>query len=72
MLKEVALNFISIYQDYIRTVLPSSCRFTPSCSEYTKQAILKYGFLKGGLKAIRRLFSCHPFSGRAGYDPLPR
>jgi hypothetical protein len=64
------LNFINIYQKHVRIFLPSSCRFTPSCSEFAKQAILKYGFLKGSAKAAGRLLCCHPFSGKAGYDPL--
>jgi len=70
MFKKTALNLIKIYQKYIRIMLPSSCRFSPTCSEYSQQAILKYGLIKGGLKAIKRLLHCHPFSGRAGYDPL--
>jgi len=70
MLRIIALHFINAYQGYIRMILPSSCRFTPSCSEYAKQAILKYGFLKGGLRVSKRLLLCHPFSGRAGFDPL--
>ncbi|MCX5706614.1 MAG: membrane protein insertion efficiency factor YidD [Candidatus Omnitrophica bacterium] len=70
MLKRLSLGLISIYQGHIRPITPVSCRFTPSCSEYTKQAIIKYGFLKGFLKGARRLLSCHPFSGKAGDDPL--
>jgi len=70
MLKKVALKIINYYQDYIKWILPPSCRFVPSCSEYTKQAIEKYGLLKGGLKGAKRIAVCHPFSGRAGYDPL--
>lgn len=71
MLQKLAINLIKIYQGYIRSVLPSSCVFIPSCSEYTKQAILKYGFLNGSLRALRRLLCCHPYSGKSGYDPLP-
>jgi len=70
MLQRASLNLITIYQKYVRIILPCSCRFTPSCSEFAKQAILKYGFVKGGLKATKRLSCCHPFSGKAGYDPL--
>ncbi|MFA5144854.1 MAG: membrane protein insertion efficiency factor YidD [Candidatus Omnitrophota bacterium] len=70
MLRSAALKLIRLYRVYIRTILPSCCRFTPSCSEYAQQAITKYGFLKGGLKAARRLSRCHPFSGSAGFDPL--
>lgn len=70
MLQRIALRFINLYQEYVRIILPSSCRFTPSCSDYAHQAILKYGFLKGILKSAKRLLLCHPFSGKAGYDPL--
>ncbi|MDD5119751.1 MAG: membrane protein insertion efficiency factor YidD [Candidatus Omnitrophica bacterium] len=65
-----ALFLINIYQKFIRQLLPSCCRFEPSCSEFTKQAILKYGLMKGVCKGLSRIFRCHPFSGRSGYDPL--
>jgi len=70
MFKTISVSLIKFYQDYIRRTLPASCRFTPSCSEYAKDAILKYGFSKGGFRAVKRLLSCHPFSGKASYDPL--
>jgi len=70
MLKEGALKLIQYYQMFFKGVLPPSCRFVPSCSEYTKQAIEKYGFFKGVLKGARRISLCHPFSGKIGYDPL--
>lgn len=70
MLPKIVISLLNVYQGYIRTALPSFCRFSPSCSEYAKQAILRHGFFKGGLKAIKRLLLCHPFSGKAGYDPL--
>ena len=46
------------------------CRFTPTCSQYAYQAINKYGFIKGGWLALKRLCRCHPFGGH-GYDPVP-
>lgn len=70
MLQNIALRLIEGYQSYMRVFLPISCRFRPTCSEYTRQAICKYGLFKGGFKAIKRLAACHPFSHRAGYDPL--
>jgi putative membrane protein insertion efficiency factor len=70
MLKSSALKGIGIYQKYISKALPSTCRFYPSCSQYAKEAILKYGFYKGIAKAIVRILSCHPLSGKSGYDPL--
>lgn len=51
-------------------VLPPSCRYAPSCSEYAIQALYKYGALKGGWLAIKRLMRCHPWGG-SGFDPVP-
>ncbi|MFA5005370.1 MAG: membrane protein insertion efficiency factor YidD [Candidatus Omnitrophota bacterium] len=70
MLRKASLWGLGFYQRYLRPALPCSCRFSPSCSEYTKLAIIKYGFSKGVFKGIKRLLRCHPFSGRSGYDPL--
>lgn len=70
MLRAIAIRVINIYQEYVRGVLPCCCRFTPTCSEFVKKAILKFGFLKGSLKGAGRILRCHPFSGKSGYDPL--
>ncbi|MDD5691580.1 MAG: membrane protein insertion efficiency factor YidD [Candidatus Omnitrophica bacterium] len=64
------LGLITAYQRYLRSILPETCRFEPGCSEYTKQAISKYGIIKGVSKGLTRISRCHPFSGRSGYDPL--
>jgi putative membrane protein insertion efficiency factor len=69
-MKHVALILIRIYQNTISRVLPSSCRFTPSCSHYGYEAVEKYGILKGGWMAFRRVGRCHPLSP-GGYDPVP-
>ncbi|MBQ1972341.1 MAG: membrane protein insertion efficiency factor YidD [Treponema sp.] len=61
---------IFLYQHYISPFFPSSCRFYPSCSEYAKQAFLKYGFLKASILTIWRILRCNPFS-KGGFDPLP-
>lgn len=58
------------YQRFISPALPSSCRFYPTCSEYTYQAVEKYGVLRGGWLGIRRISRCHPFNP-GGYDPVP-
>lgn len=69
-MKQIALLLIRLYQKTISRILPPSCRFTPSCSHYGYEAIEKYGFLKGGWMAIKRISRCHPFHP-GGYDPVP-
>lgn len=63
------IAIIKIYRMAISPLLPSSCRFTPSCSEYAICAVEKYGFLKGVWLAVLRVLRCNPFT-RGGYDPL--
>jgi len=58
------------YQRWISPMLPHSCRFVPTCSEYAMQAIELHGVLRGSSLALWRLLRCHPFA-RAGYDPVP-
>lgn len=64
------LALIWIYQNCISPFTPPSCRFTPTCSQYAKQAVTKYGALKGGFIALKRILRCHPWGG-SGYDPVP-
>ncbi|MGM9709050.1 MAG: membrane protein insertion efficiency factor YidD [Prevotella sp.] len=61
---------ILFYQRCISPFTPPSCRFQPTCSEYARQALQKYGPFKGMWLAIRRLLRCHPWGG-SGYDPVP-
>lgn len=64
------LALIRFYQRYISPMLPpDSCRFTPTCSHYGYQAIVKYGLIRGGARAIWRILRCQPFNP-GGYDPL--
>jgi putative membrane protein insertion efficiency factor len=70
MLKRLALLLIRFYQLTFSRVLPPSCRFTPTCSVYTYQAIEKYGFFKGGWLGVKRISRCHPLNP-GGYDPVP-
>ena len=70
-MKHLLLAFIRFYQRRISPALPSQCRFRPTCSAYAFQAISKYGAIKGGWLAIRRLLRCHPFYKGDFYDPVP-
>ncbi|MCX8103119.1 MAG: membrane protein insertion efficiency factor YidD [Candidatus Bipolaricaulota bacterium] len=69
-MRALALLLITLYQKLLSPILPSSCRFYPSCSEYAKQAIQKYGLLRGGWLALKRISRCHP-GNPGGLDPVP-
>ena len=69
MFKVFFIKVIKAYQYFISPLTGPSCRFTPTCSEYSIQAIDKYGPLKGGLLSINRISRCHPW-GKSGHDPL--
>jgi len=62
---------VRLYQLTLGTVLPNSCRFQPSCSEYALGALAEHGAVRGSWLAVRRILRCHPF-GPAGYDPVPK
>ncbi|MGL4403079.1 MAG: membrane protein insertion efficiency factor YidD [Fusobacteriaceae bacterium] len=68
-MKIIILSLIKIYQNFISPLLGKKCRFYPSCSSYTAEAIDKYGVFKGGYLGLRRIMKCHPFHS-GGYDPL--
>ncbi len=69
-MRRVLMGLIRLYQNTLSRVFPPSCRFYPSCSEYTYQAIEKYGALRGGWMGIRRISRCHPWNP-GGFDPVP-
>jgi len=69
-MKYIALLLIRFYQLVISPILPNACRFTPICSQYTYEAVKKYGFLKGTWLGIKRISRCRP-GGGSGYDPVP-
>jgi putative membrane protein insertion efficiency factor len=64
------LGIIRLYQTAISPHTPSTCRYSPTCSSYSLEAIKKYGPFKGGWLALKRIFRCHPWGG-SGYDPVP-
>jgi len=69
MFKKIILFLITIYQK-ISSLTPPVCRFYPTCSQYAKEAIMKYGIFKGGWLALKRISRCHPLN-EGGYDPVP-
>ncbi|MBE8715464.1 membrane protein insertion efficiency factor YidD [Sphingobacterium hungaricum] len=69
-LRWIFVVIIRIYQIFISPLLGANCRYTPTCSQYGKEAILKYGPFKGGWLTIKRILSCNPWGGH-GHDPVP-
>ena len=72
-MKKVLIAMIRFYQKFISPARPASCRFIPTCSAYALQAIEKYGALRGGWLAFKRICRCHPFHRKDYdiYDPVP-
>ena len=71
-MKKIGIILINFYQKYISKIFHFkgvSCKYYPTCSEYTKQAIKKYGIIKGFFLGFKRIIKCNPFS-KGGYDPL--
>ena len=66
---QIAIIMIKIYRLFISPLKPPTCRFVPTCSDYALQAIEKYGIIRGGKMAIKRILRCHPFHP-GGYDPV--
>jgi len=69
MLKKIGIGLIIFYKRCISPLSPPSCRFYPTCSQYTLEAIKKYGLMKGSWLGVKRILRCHPFNP-GGYDPL--
>ncbi|MCC6371777.1 MAG: membrane protein insertion efficiency factor YidD [Bacteroidia bacterium] len=70
LFKKLAILPVRFYQYFIRPLLPNTCRYTPSCSQYSIEAINKHGALKGSWLGLKRILRCHPWGGH-GYDPVP-
>ncbi|WP_072832740.1 membrane protein insertion efficiency factor YidD [Clostridium collagenovorans] len=68
-MKKLLICSINFYRKYISPMKAPCCRFYPTCSQYALEAIQKYGALKGGFLAIKRILKCHPFHP-GGYDPV--
>jgi uncharacterized protein len=69
-MKQQLIWSIHIYQRFISSLLPPSCRFTPTCSNYAVEAIDRFGTIQGTYLATKRICRCHPFHP-GGYDPVP-
>jgi len=69
-MNKIIILLISFYKKYISPLKPTTCRFYPTCSEYSAQALKKYGLLRGLRLSAERILRCHPFNP-GGYDPLP-
>jgi len=70
MMRRLAIFLLRCYKRFLSPLLPPMCRFEPSCSVYTMQAVEKYGTLRGIWLGMRRLGRCHPFNP-GGWDPVP-
>ena len=68
-MKKILLYLLKFYQKCISPYFGRRCRFYPTCSEYSRQAITKYGAIKGTFLSVKRILKCHPFH-KGGYDPL--
>ncbi|MBX2983788.1 MAG: membrane protein insertion efficiency factor YidD [Flavobacteriales bacterium] len=70
LISKLFIALIRVYQGMISPLLPGSCRYTPTCSEYGVQALRKHGPWRGGVLTLKRFLSCNPWGGH-GHDPVP-
>ncbi len=70
-MKSLLILIVKFYRKCISPYKAPCCRFYPTCSQYALEALEKYGAIKGGYLAVRRILRCHPFSKKSGYDPVP-
>lgn len=69
-MSRLILFLIRGYQKLLSPLFAGSCRYYPSCSQYTYEAVERYGWLRGSAMGVRRILRCHPFA-KGGYDPVP-
>ena len=70
-MKKILILLIRFYQKFISPMFPAKCRFYPTCSQYTLEAVKEHGAIKGTYLGIKRILKCHPFH-EGGYDPIPK
>ena len=70
IITNILIGIIKVYKMVISPYLAPSCRYLPTCSEYTIESLKTYGLIKGLFKATKRILSCHPFSKKNGFDPV--
>ena len=70
-MKKILILLIRFYQKFISPMFPAKCRFYPTCSQYTLEAVKEHGAIKGTYLGIKRILKCHPFHD-GGYDPVPK
>jgi len=71
IMKVIFITLIRFYRQFISPIKPPTCRFYPTCSQYSLEAIQVHGALKGGWLSVKRILKCHPFHP-GGYDPVPK
>ena len=71
IITHILINFIKIYKYFISPFIGPSCRYLPTCSEYSIEALKTYGFSKGLILSFKRIMSCHPW-GNSGFDPVKK
>tara|TARA_B100002019_G_C20797693_1_gene369715 strand:- start:70 stop:309 length:240 start_codon:yes stop_codon:yes gene_type:complete len=67
----ILIKFIKIYKYFISPFISPSCRYLPTCSDYSIEALRSYGFFKGLMLSLKRIMSCHPW-GNSGFDPVKK
>ncbi|MBR5827921.1 MAG: membrane protein insertion efficiency factor YidD [Paludibacteraceae bacterium] len=70
IIRHICLLPVYFYRSCISPLTPPSCRYTPTCSQYMVEAVMKYGVIKGVKLGVKRIMRCHPWGG-SGYDPVP-